>query len=151
MLVGLFIAGMLTAALAVTGTPPGQGPGLVDGVWLNGLANGLNNSYQYGISAAGTTQATATVLPASIAMLEIDTSLTAGTSGVALPSCFAGSQIRLYNNTAYTVYIYPSVTNNPITAAQDLINNTTGGSNVTVTTYATKDISCMKNGVWGAQ
>jgi hypothetical protein len=119
----------------------------IDQTWLNGLAGGVNFTYQYGISAVGTNQATATQLPAGVFTLEVDTSGSGGATGVALPACFQGTQLSINNNTAYTFDVYPAIVNNPITAAQDTINNTTS---TTITTYARKTFSCAKNGVWAA-
>lgn len=147
MLIGVFVAGLVTAALAVVGQPPlpATGLGLVDGTWLNGLAGGSNWSYQYGFTAVGTAQASALQLPANIHLLEVDTSGSGGGTGVALPTCVAGTEIMLSNNTAYTFVVYPSIANNPLTAAQDKINNSTS---TTITTYSKKILTCAQNGVW---
>jgi hypothetical protein len=64
---------------------------------------------------------------------------------VALPPCLQGTQVVVENNTAYTFDVYPAIANNPVTAAQDTINNTTS---TTIVTYAQKRFSCAKNGVW---
>lgn len=146
---GAFIWAAISAALALTGNPPGQGFQTVDGVWLNGLANGQNYSYQSGITAAGTTQATATQLSASIYLQEVDTA--AASTGVNLPPCVPGTQIILYNNGAQTLTVYPAVANNVLVspAAQDTINNGTtlsGG----LTTHTQIAFACMKAGVWSA-
>src|ERR1039458_7994644 len=45
----LFIAVPIFAFGYTVGTPPTNGPQLIDGTWSNGLANGNNRSYQYGI------------------------------------------------------------------------------------------------------
>src|SRR5258707_10331172 len=88
MAIGAFVAAAIGAALAVVGTPPGTGPQLVDGAWLNGLAGGSNYTFQSGIAAAGTTQATATQLPAGIYFVEVDT-VPSG-AGVNFPAFFPG-------------------------------------------------------------
>lgn len=146
MIAGAIIFAGISAAVAI-GTPPlpGIGPALQDGQWLLGLAGGQNYSYQSGISAAGTTQATSTQLQAGIAVIEIDT--VGSSAGVALPACIAGTVIDIYNNGANTLTIYPSITNNPITAAQDTINNTT---TLSLTSHTATSPACAKNGVWGA-
>jgi hypothetical protein len=137
-------------AYATVGTPPipSNGFGAVDGTWLNGLAGGVNSLYQYGISAAGTTQATATQLPSGIELQEVDTA--AASSGVALPFCYQGTKLALYNNGAQTLTVYPNVTNNPSVtpAAQDTIDNTTS---VSVTSHTAELFFCAKNGVWAAK
>lgn len=148
MLMGALVAAAVGAASAYTvGTPPvpATGPGLVDGTWLNGLANGYNYSFQSGITALGTTQATATALPAGIYMVEVDT---AGSgTGVNLPPCLAGTQLIIYNNGLNTINIFPAVANNPITAAQDTINNLTS---VTLASHTQTAAACAKNGIWGS-
>lgn len=147
MLVGALIVGAVTAAFAVTGQPPltGMGPGLVDAQWLNGIAGGTNYTFQSGISAAGTTQATSTPLAAGIYLYEIDTA--AASSGVSLPPCIAGTQSVIYNNGLSTLTIYPSIANNPITTAQDTINNATS---LSLSSHTSTAPACAKNGVWSA-
>lgn len=142
---GALVAAAVGAAFAITGTPPGTGPALVDGVWLNALAGGTNYSFQSGIAAAGTTQATGTAIAPGIFLVEVDT--TAASTGVNLPSCIAGTQMQIYNNGAQTLTIYPAVANNPITAAQDTINNATS---ITLASHVATSPFCAKNGVWAA-
>ncbi len=138
------------SAVAAVGIPPINGPALVDGAWLNGLAGGLNNVYASGISAVGTTQTTATALPSGALLIEVDTSTSAGTSGVNLPFCLAGTELNLLNNTAYTITVYPAVANNPVTAAQDTIitAGSAGTTSASQTLYSGKVYTCAKNGVW---
>lgn len=145
MLVGAFFAAAVGAAMAI-GNVPAPGFQAVDGSWLLALAGGQNYSYQYGITAAGTTQATATQLPSGVYLVELDT--VAASTGAALPSCLQGTQFWLYNNGAQTLTVYPAVANNPVTAAQDTINNTTS---VTVATHVAEYFFCAKNGVWAAK
>jgi hypothetical protein len=148
MILGAIVCASIGAAMAVVGVPPvpSNGPGLVDGTWLVGLAGGANSVYQYGISAAGTTQATATQMPAAIKLMEVDTA--ASSSGVALPFCYQGTEFGIYNNGANTLTVYPNVANNPITAAQDTIDNTT---TVSVSSHTAEIFFCAKNGVWAAK
>jgi hypothetical protein len=146
MLIGAFVAAAVNAAFAVTGTPPIPGPSLVDGNWLTGLAGGINSTYQYGITAAGTTQATAAQLPSGFKLMQVDT--VASSAGVQLPPCYQGTEFGLYNNGANTLTVYPDATNNPITAAQDTVNNTTS---VSVSSHTAEVFFCAKNGVWAAK
>lgn len=142
------LAGLaITAALAATGQPPTPygGPALQDSQWILGLSYGVNYSYQSGITAAGTTQATATPLPNNIFLVEIDT--VAGSTGVTLPSCIPGTQLQIYNNGSSTLTIYPAVANNPLTSAQDTINNTTS---LSLTAHTATSPACAKAGVWFA-
>lgn len=145
---GLVLAGAAMHASAITGQVPGTGFAMIDGTWLNGLAGGLNNSYQAAITAAGTTQATATQLQAGIRLLEVDT--TAASTGVNLPQALPGTIVSLYNNGASTLTVYPTVSNNPITAAQDTINSGTSFSGGVATHVA---LACFvaKAGVWACK
>lgn len=130
------------------GTPPGTGPQLVDGVWLQGVSGGANQTYQYGITASGTSsQSAAFQLPGGINFFEVDTA--AANSGVALPAAIAGTDVVIYNNTSTaTLVVYPQIANNPLTGAQDTINNTTS---LTMAAHAPVAFFCAKNGVWGAK
>ena len=138
----LFIASALPA-LALVGIAPTQGPALQDGTWLNGLAGGQNNLYVYGLTATGTNQATAAQFPSGYYLVEADT--VAASTGFALPFCTPGVDLLFYNNGANTVTIYPNVSNNPLTSAQDTINNTTS---ITVASHTPQAFSCAKAGVW---
>lgn len=146
MLIGAMIVGLVSAALAVTGQPPGNGPQLIDGVWLQGVANGVNASYQSGITCAGTTQATAFQLPANITLIELDT--VASSTGCNLVPAQPGVELSIYNNGANTATIYPTVPNNVVTAAQDTINNSTS---TTVASHAALYCFAAKAGVWACK
>jgi hypothetical protein len=135
-----------TPALAVTGFLPQDGFGTVDGTYVKGIAKGLNFFFQSGIAAAGTTQATATQIPANRYLIEVDT--VASGSGVALPPCLSGTSLSVYNNSANALLVYPAVANNPKTGAQDTINNTTS---VSVAAHTPEILSCALNGVWSAK
>lgn len=145
-LIGVIVAGAVSAALAATGQPPVNGFGAVDGTWLNGLAAGQNHAYLSGVTAAGTTQATCTPLPATAGLIEVDT--TASSTGVCLPPALPGTDFAVYNNGANTLTFYPAILNNPVTAAQDTINNTTS---LTATTKTMRYFFCAKAGIWAAQ
>jgi hypothetical protein len=148
MLAGALIAAAVTAALAVTGQVPVNGFQTPDGTWLNGVAAGLNFTYQSGFTAAGTTQATALQLPSGIYLMEVDT--TAASTGVAVPPCLAGTALSIYNNGAQTLTIYPAIANNPVTAAQDTINNGTSLSGG-LASHVPVHFNCAKNGNWSAE
>ena len=145
---GAIIAAAIGGAVALQGQAPVDGFQTIDGSWLKGLRDGINFSYQYGFTAVGTNQATSLQLPANKFLYEVDTAGSGGATGVALPSCVAGAEMILDDNTAYTIDVYPSITNNGLTSAQDTINNTTS---TTITTYAAKRFTCAKNGVWAAE
>lgn len=148
-LCGAFIAAMVGTTYAlVVGTPPGTGPQLVDGAWLNGLANGFNNSYQSSVSTAGTSSATATQITSGVRLVEIDTSA-GGAAGLALPSALKGTIIQIFNNGASTAQLSPSASNNPITAAADTINNTVTFGGIT----PTNSVMCFsaRDGFWACK
>jgi gas vesicle protein len=145
--IGAIVSGAIGSAVAVIGTPPGTGPQLVDGTWLNSLAAGQNETYQYGITATGSSsQATAFQLASGFAIVQVDT--VASNAGVAAPECVAGTEFLLYNNGANTLTVYPAISNNLLTGAQDTINNTTS---TTVTSHNSLQFGCAKNGVWFAK
>ncbi len=154
---GAVIFSAVGAAFAVTGNPPLPyiENTLPDATWLNGLAGGQNFSYQSGIVAKGSaTQATATQLAAGIFMQEVDTSTSSTGLGVALPICVQGAAINLFNNTANTIDVYPSVANNQLLspAAQDVIvsGGSAGTTSTTITEYTGKLFTCAVNGTWSA-
>lgn len=147
MLLGALFAGGVTAAFAF-GTVPLPGFQTIDGNWLIGLAGGVNYSYEYAITAAGTTQATATQLPSQIRLIEVDTA--SASTGVNLPPALPGTAVSLYNNGAQTLAVYPTVLNNPVTAAQDTINNGTSWSGG-VATHVSLLCFAAKAGVWACQ
>ena len=147
-LLAAFMAAIcIPVAIAAVGVPPNpQGYVMPDAAWLNGIANGVNSSYQSGITASGTTQAGAFQLPSNITLIEVDT--TPASSGVALPPALSGVEISIYNNGANTLTVYPSIANNPVTNAQDTINN---ASSTTITSHSSLYLFCAKNGVWAAK
>lgn len=131
---------------AAIGIAPHSGFQLIDGDWLNGLAGGHNNVFQNGIAAAGTSsQSGATQLADRIAFFEIDT--VGANSGVALPAALAGTNISVYNSTATPLTVYPSITNNPTTGAQDTISN---ASSFSLAAHTGQGFTCAKNGIWFA-
>ena len=149
MLAGALVFSAVTAAIAQGfGTAPLQygDQALIDQKWLYGLSGGVNYTYQSAITAAGTNQATAKALPNLVSLMSIDT--VGASTGVALPSCIQGTGFSIYNNTATALLVYPAVVNNPVTAAQDTINNTTS---VSVSGHTAEFFFCPKNGVWAAK
>lgn len=152
MVIGAIVVAGIGAAAAVVGTPPGTGPALVDGSWLNGVIGGSNFSYQYGITAhAGGTQAACFVLPTNTYLLEVDTVGTAADS-VCLPFAQQGMNLSLRNAAASNALdMYGQSANNPLTGSADTINGTAGS-----TVYpsgglaAGSSVECfaVKNGVW---
>lgn len=130
------------------GTPPGTGPGLVDGAWLAGLAGGGNLTAQSGLAAPNAnSQATATVIPPGIYLVEVDSSVATGS--VVLPPAVAGTELALINNGTGVLNVFADPTINQLTGALDTINNVANGTAVaTVTAPSTTWYSCAKNGKW---
>ena len=72
----------------------------------NGYAGGLQTvSNQDGVTAAGTTQGTATVLPPRMAY---NVTTTPAGSGILLPASVSGAEIAVANNGANALLIYPN-------------------------------------------
>lgn len=77
---------------------------VMGGGFSAGQAKALNGNIRTGISAAGTTQGTATSLTASTNLVATATSL----QGVILPSCEVGDSVTVFNdNTGVTIVVYP--------------------------------------------
>lgn len=142
------IAGFLLLFASITyaaiGIIPQPGFREVDGDWLLGLSGGHNMTFKSGIASAGTTQATSTQLPDRIAYMQIDTS--SASQGAALPAAIAGTNIFVGNNTSNNVTIFPSIINNPTTAAQDTFNN--AATSFTLNANTGTSFTCAKNGIW---
>jgi hypothetical protein len=141
---------MMGVAFAVVGNPPlpGMREGLVDGLWLQGMANGQNFSYQSGITAhAGGTQAACQNLPSNIAFTSVDTVATDHDS-VCLPFAIAGMNIQIANNSGHILDIYGQSAVNPLTAAADTINNVIGSTVYSPTTQQNIECFSAKNGAW---
>lgn len=115
-----------------------------DGNWLLGLAQGHNLFFQNGLTAVGNSQATSLQMADRIAVLQIDTS--SASTGVALPSALAGVVIYVNNNTSNNITVYPSIVNNPVTAAQDTFNN--NATSFTLNANTGTSFVCGKNGRW---
>ena len=154
-LAGVFAAAIMTGVerlRANIGVPPQGNAGfaLVDNQWLLGLAAGTNYTFQSGLTATGTTQATALQLPTGIYGFEIDT--VAASTGVALPACLPGTELSIYNNGLQTLTVYPSINNNTAVSpsAQDTINNGTSFSGG-IATHVIVWFNCSKVGVWAAK
>lgn len=144
--IGFSIAAV--SAWAVTGKAPPANGGfrMMDSAFILGISQNINNTFTNGLTGAGTTQATATVIPPSMSLVEFDT--VASSTGFSLPFALPGVVIDIYNNGAQTATIYPSVANNPVSAAQDTINN---GTSATLATHVQLHCMSAKAGVWGCQ
>lgn len=132
------------AAYAAIGEIPGTGFQMVDGNWLNGLAGGHNLIAANGLTAVGTNQATSLQLPDRVAVIQVDTS--SASTGVALPPALTGVNIFLINNTSNNIVVYPSISNNGVTKAQDTFNS--NASSFTLNANTGTGFTCGKNGRW---
>lgn len=133
----------------------GQGIGMPDFVWLNGLAGG-NNRYTQSVTAfAGGGQASSTPMgvpnPQGIeaGLAEIKVVASANDS-VQLPQAIAGKVLFVFNSTANSANVYANPNNNKATSALDTING-----NTNVTAYALvggKSVVffCPRDGIWAA-
>jgi hypothetical protein len=152
MLIGAIVAGTVSSAFALVGTAPGTGFQLVDGAWLTGLAGGANQLYAAGLNAPNAnSQSTATPIPATTALIEVDSSVANGS--LVLPAAVAGSQITVINNTSNALSIYANTRVNQFTGSLDTINQT--GSNTTAFAVTASGgalpvaiFTSAKNGLW---
>jgi hypothetical protein len=125
------------------GQKPQQGFEEMEGRYILGIAGGVNASFANGITALGTTQATAATLPAIARLISVD-SVAAGT-GVNLPQAIAGTLINIYNAGANAVLIYPAVRNNAA-GVQDTINTTL--ASISIASHSHAFAFCAENGNW---
>jgi hypothetical protein len=135
------------------GLPPlaNMEQGLVDATWLNGLAAGQNQTFQSGLAAPNAAnQGTATPVPSGISMVEVDSSVNTGS--LVLPFAVAGTEISIIQNGTGVLNIYANAGTNPLTAAQDQINNASNATAfATVTSPSVTWFACAKNGKWYAK
>jgi hypothetical protein len=146
--IGALIGAGAISFAAVNGRPPPQDGGfrLMDSQWVLGIAQGINAAFSNGNTCLGTTQATGAQLPANTQLYDLDT--VASGTGCNLPFAFTGTVLHIYNNGLNTATIFPNVINNPVTAAQDTINNTTSFS---LASHVKMTCMVAKDGVWGCQ
>lgn len=141
-LVAGFLMLFASIGYAAIGIIPHSGFQAVDGDWLLGLSGGHNFTFQNGLTAVGTNQATSLQLADRVSFLEIDTS--AASTGAALPFALGGVTITIINNTANNLTIYPSIANNSA-GSQDTINNATS---YTLNARTAQGFTSAKAGVW---
>lgn len=138
------------------GRPPqqGQGIGMPDFVWLNGLAGG-NNLWTQSVSALNAaSQATAPVIGAPNAqgieatLISVDASVANGS--LQLPQAIAGKEIAILNTTANAVNVYANINVNKATGALDVVQGVPNANLINLAASpATLFFFCPKNGVWG--
>ena len=148
-LAGALVAAAVGAVFAATGTPPGTGPQLIDGAWLNGLAGGQNYTFQAGITAhSGGTQAACLNLTPGTWMYEVDTVGAAGDS-ICLPFAVAGNTLVISNAaTTNSMNIFAQPGTNALTGTTDTINNVANATAYALTAANNVDCFVAKNGLW---
>lgn len=132
------------------GNKPERGERLIDGAYVNGIADGQNDGYASGIAAlAGGAQAGATVLPLK-SLIEVDTVATANDS-VALPVSDAGMRMTVINSTANSMNVYANpLANQKNGGALDKINGATNPTAYAIAGGSTVTFVCAKAGNWYA-
>ena|ERR1700755_1890744 len=132
------------------GQMPTRGLELIDGQYVNGIANGNNATFQTLTAKAGGTQAAATPISATAAMVNVSVTATNGDS-VVLNFAVAGRQILLVNSGAATLSVYGQVSGNKANGnVVDKINGTVGSTAYPVTTGQSVKFFCPTNGLWYA-
>jgi len=151
MLIGALVTASVSAALAVGFAPgPGDGPELIEGRWAYGIVQGVNWTYQNGITAhAGGTQAACLSLTPGIYLYEVDT-VASGNDSICLPFAQQGYNFSIRNAGAQTLAIYGQAANNQAVtpAAADTINGTAGSSSYTLAANNNVECFAAKNGAW---
>lgn len=120
----------------------GAGNWYSEGLATGYAGNGLQTiQFADSISAAGTTQATATALTAALNNV---TTVASGT-GVNLPASSAGLQITVQNNGANPLTVYPAQ------GASDTINGQAAATGVQILPGTVATFNCTTAGAWTVQ
>lgn len=133
----------------------GQGFGMPDFVWLNGLAGGNNHWFQSVTAFAGGGQAGGTPIGVAnaqgieAALVEIRTVATANDSAQ-LPQAVAGKILAVFNSSATSANVYANPNTNKATGTKDTIN-----AGINTDAYAMAGgvsvlFFCPRDGVWAA-
>lgn len=133
----------------------GQGVGMPDFVWLNGLAGGNNRWTQSVTAFAGGGQASGTIIgtPNSqgieAALVEIRTVAVANDS-CQLPQAVAGKTLLVLNSSANSANLYANPNTNKATGSKDVIN-----AGINTDAYAAAGgvsvmFFCPRDGIWAA-
>ena len=132
------------------GQKPERGQRLIDGEYLNGIADGQNFGYAAGLVAkAGGGQAGATVL-SSKALVEVDTVATANDS-VMLPVSDAGMFMTVVNASANSMNVYANSLNNTKNGgAKDTINGAPNANAYAIAGGVSVIFFCASPGKWFA-
>ncbi len=121
----------------------GSGFGLLDGGFVEGLAEGQNATNQSVTAFAGGAQPDATPIQPAAALIAI-TEVATGADSVGLPRAKKGQVKMVLNNTATSadIFVYPGTT--------DTINAVATGTAYALAGGKSALFFCPKDGVWGA-
>lgn len=138
-----------------TGRTPqqGQGVGMPDFNWLNGLAGGDNQYSQSATAFPGGGQASAVQVGIpnaqgiQAALVELRTVVTAGDS-IKLPQAIAGKTLLIANNTANSSDIFAAANTNKATGSTDTINALANATAYALAAGARAMFFCPRDGFW---
>lgn len=133
----------------------GQGPGMPDFGWLNGLAGG-NNRYCQSVTAhagGGAASATPMGVPNAqgieAALVELRTVATADDSAQ-MPQAVDGKTLLVFNSTATSANVFASPNTNKATGSTDTINGSTTATAYAIAAGVSVLFFCPRDGIWGA-
>lgn len=134
---------------------PGQGVGMPDFVWLNGLAGG-NNYYCQSITAlAGGGQTGSTVMGAANAqgieagLIELQT-VASDNDSCQLPQAVKGKAMLVFNSSAHSSNVYANPNTNKATGTKDTINGTANANAYAIAAGVSVAFFCPRDGIWAA-
>lgn len=133
----------------------GQGYGMPDFYWLNGLAGGNNRWCQSVTAFAGGGQAGGTVIGVAnaqgieAALVEIRTVANANDS-VQLPQAVAGKTLLVFNSTVTSGNVYANPNTNKATGAKDVINAGVNTDAYAMAGGVSVAFFCPRDGIWAA-
>lgn len=140
-----------------TGRAPqsGQGVGMPDFMWLNGLAGGDNHYCQNATALSGGGQDGATQIGVPNAqgiqafMVNINVVAVANDSCM-LPQAIKGKALLVYNSTANSADIYASPNTNKATGSTDTINAAANANAYALASHKAALFFCPEDGIWAA-
>lgn len=133
----------------------GQGVGMPDFVWLNGVAGGNNRWTQSVTAFAGGGQAGGTIIGATnaqgieAALIEIKTVAVANDS-CQLPQAIAGKTLLVFNSSANSANVYANPNTNKATGTKDVINAGVNTDAYAVAGGVSVALFCPRDGIWAA-
>lgn len=110
---------------------------VMGGGFSAGQAKALCGGVAGSVSAAGTTQGTATALTASVNYI----TTAAASSGVILPNCEIGDSVKVYNGGANTLTIYPPTSGK--------INSASTNAGISLATNTMIELTKLTATQWG--